>query len=150
MTDREQIEAARAVFDKATPGKWWACCSLPEAHSHFVFSNSGEACVCTMNQNDPNDAYDSYDSMEDVVTHEERQANAVLIQAAPALMRRVEELEAWQREAVEWLDREREHKRLVLGRIDISEKYKQVIIIPEISKLEALIAQAKPEEVGRC
>lgn len=67
-----------------TQEEWWACCDGNESHSHFVFAGPEKA-ICKMLQNDPRDLYCDYESLEGNVTHEERQANARLISAAPNL-----------------------------------------------------------------
>jgi len=69
-----------------TPGPWFACCDDENAYSHFVFQSESEACICSMDSNDPDDPRDKYEKLEPVVTVAERQANARLIAAAPDLL----------------------------------------------------------------
>jgi hypothetical protein len=74
-TDRKQIEAAKAALDKATPGPW----EQDEGTSkHLIISEVGDRIVCYVHQ---------------CTRDAEWQPNATLLAAAPALVRRVIELE---------------------------------------------------------
>lgn len=70
---------------KGTKGKWNACCTDKGKKSHYVFDGR-VGTICAMLSNDPKDKDSDYDSMEDIVTVEQRQANAKLIAAAPELL----------------------------------------------------------------
>ena len=72
MTDREQIEAARAVFDKTTPGEWEIL---------LLDDDIGNVEKIYVRKN------------RKIVPIDEAKANCALIYASPALMRRVIELE---------------------------------------------------------
>lgn len=143
MTEVEQIEAAKAAIGRATPGHWWACCTDPDAHSHFVFAGPGECCVCNLTQNDPTDKEYQYEPLAEIVTRQERQANALLLQAAPALVRRVQELEDWQVRALPWLKDEVYRREKLAAHI-----YKSCAYMPDgdfytTDDLTALIEQAE-------
>ena len=67
---------------KYTKGKWWACCL--KTKPHFVFAGEDKV-ICSMFCNDKNEP--NYEILEGIVTKEECQANAKLIQAAPELLK---------------------------------------------------------------
>lgn len=98
MTEQEvqQIEAAKAALDKATPGPWRK--SQSEALIHAP--KGGAVDYIAMLGDTGNDFGNDLD--DDFVT-EEVTANMSLIAAAPALVRRVQELEDWQAQALRWL-----------------------------------------------
>ncbi len=67
---------------KHTKGEWNACCLGEGKTSHYIFSDEHcEGTICGMHSNDPRDKH--YTEGERVITREERQGNAALIQAAP-------------------------------------------------------------------
>ena len=78
---------------KGTKGKWNACCTEDGHKSHYVFGE-GEGTICAMLSNDPNDEGSGFESMEGVITVNERQANAKLIQAAPEMLETLMSLES--------------------------------------------------------
>lgn len=104
MTDREQIEAARAAMDEMERGP-------DESMPHDV----------------------------DMWYCERRET---IRNASIVLMRRVEELEAWQREAVKILQMVRQDEMLFAACNGLDEHEPSTVCI--------LIAQAKPEEVVGC
>lgn len=96
MTEQElqQIEAAKAALDKATPGPWLIERDEQKGTPHIE------------------DNYEDWIAQLAITPammgHIE--ANATLIAAAPALVRRVQELEDWQAKALWWLVRYSENK----------------------------------------
>lgn len=87
MTEAEQIEAAKAAIGKATPGPWWIERDGQKGTPHIE------------------DNYEDWIAQLAITPammgHIE--ANATLIAAAPALVRRVIELEDWQARVLPYL-----------------------------------------------
>jgi hypothetical protein len=73
-----------------TQGEWRACCL--EGYPHFVFAGEGAKCVCALMSNDPDDKDNEYEHLEEIVTLEERQGNAALIQASPDMYEAIRDL----------------------------------------------------------
>lgn len=128
-----RISAALAAMDKATPGPWIAdlrggCCAV------YPESKEDQTPGCHKD-----DARNLFYSNKDAVYCEEgywemdkeTQQNFVIAAAAPDAL-------AWIKEALPWLERMREGTEAPL--MVEPEKY---------DALCALIARAKPEEVGR-
>ena len=108
MTEQElqQIEAAKAALDKATPGPWEMGENVRGFYHIWGKKHEWVGQIHALPEKSHNDA--------------------TLIAAAPALVRRVQELEDWQAQALPWL---RGYKKFVSGE--------------RITHLSALIEQAE-------
>lgn len=71
---------------KGTKGSWNACCLKEGSKSHYVF-DLGEKVICSMESNDPDDLEGRFCEDGDILTLQERQANARLIQSAPDMLK---------------------------------------------------------------
>lgn len=87
-----KIGLAIKALNDCTQGNWRSCCCVSDgeinfsSHAHVLFNGpKADAVICGFCENDPNDSVSGppYDSRLGILTHRERQANAVLIQAAP-------------------------------------------------------------------
>jgi len=99
----EQVEAAKAAIDEATPGPW-RCCGCGQCQ--LVWGNS----LLIHDQPDGGDEAPTPCNSTGI-------NNAILIAAAPALVRRVQELEA-ERYDVEAMKREIEARGRDISRLE--------------------------------
>ena len=159
MTDAElkQIEAAKEALPKATPGEWYldldkrgGCLAIYPKDKQFeeVYCRSSDARNIHFSEKNAQYLYPKW-SMD-----KQAQYDAILLVAAPALTRRVIELEAeivklrkWQSEAVRWLQAVSEDAAKYLEIYRNSEYRTMVPIIEKnIIDINRLIAEAKEQE----
>ena len=158
MTDAElkQIEAAKEALPKATPGEWYldldkrgGCLAIYPKDKQFeeVYCRSSDARNIHFSEKNAQYLYPKW-SMD-----KQAQYDAILLVAAPALTRRVIELEAeivklrkWQSEAVRWLQAVSEDAARYLEIYRNSEYRTMVPIIEKnIIDINRLIAEAKED-----
>ena len=125
MTEAEQVEAAKSALDKATPGPWWIERDGQKGTPHIE------------------DNYEDWIAQLAITPammgHIE--ANATLIAAAPALVRRVQELEDWQAKVLPWLEKVRDSLTPLKNGDYLDDSEGIQYELDQIKKLEALIAQ---------
>ena len=83
---REAPYKAKVPF---TPGPWWACCIDDDyarnCHCGYIFTHgNGEGTIGRVYYNDPK-LPDDYCGQEDIITLEQRNANACLLAASPTM-----------------------------------------------------------------
>ena len=161
MTDAElkQIEAAKEALPKATPGEWYldldkrgGCLAIYPKDKQFeeVYCRSSDARNIHFSEKNAQYLYPKW-SMD-----KQAQYDAILLVAAPALTRRVIELEAeivklrkWQSEAVEWVQQAAANRSSL---IKTWRELKLTKLIPDIEKdiinIDRLIAEAKEQGNG--
>ena len=158
MTDAElkQIEAAKEALPKATPGEWYldldkrgGCLAIYPKDKQFeeVYCRSSDARNIHFSEKNAQYLYPKWS------VDKQAQYDAILLVAAPALTRRVIELEAeivklrkWQSEAVRWLQAVSEDAAKYLEIYRNSEYRTMVPIIEKnIIDINRLIAEAKED-----